>query len=131
VFARGDHVGPAVTTTSGQGDDVIAGQMRLPVLITAVHADMRITQEQLAERLNTTKPQISRLEKKEPGSLQQGWLFRIADVLECHWAELVEDNAPVTSDEAKLLEKIRGLSEAQRGAISNMVDVFDVESEEK
>lgn len=95
--------------------------------IKELRVDRGLTQEQLAERLNTTKPQISRLEKKSPASLQQGWLYRIAEVFECHWSELIEKPLEQSPEEKRLINKIKGLSETQLGALETMVDAFGIE----
>lgn len=64
--------------------------------IREIREDRGLTQEQLAERCNSTKATISKLELSQRG-LSQTWLYRLATALECHWVELIEDT-PVPRD---------------------------------
>lgn len=59
-----------------------------------------LTQEQLAERVNTTKTTISRLEDLKQGYTQDG-LDAIADALGAHVADLLTHAPPLEKAEPK------------------------------
>lgn len=81
-----------------------------------IREDRGLTQEELAEKANTTKAQISKLEKGQR-RLSMEWTQRLARVLECHPFELIEEAvAVVTPQERAVLELYRGLAEADKTA---------------
>ncbi|WP_428247248.1 helix-turn-helix domain-containing protein [Ferrovibrio sp.] len=78
--------------------------------------DRGLTQEELAEKLGTTKQHLGRLENSK-SRLSTEWIERLAEALQCHPLELLEDTVPaVTPDEKAVLELYRGLAEADRRA---------------
>lgn len=68
--------------------------------------------DQLAERANTTGSQINKLEKGRV-SLTTDWMYRIADALEVHPMDLL-DNGGLEPDEKAILDLYRGLDDRER-----------------
>jgi len=60
----------------------------LPNRIRALREERGLTQDVLAERIGTSKMQVSRLERGER-RLTQGWMEKIGAALACHPAELL------------------------------------------
>lgn len=90
--------------------------------IRTLREDRGLTQEQLAEKTGTTNQQIGRLENGER-RLTWEWMQRIADALECHPMDLVEEAASVeTSEERKLLNTYRSLPPQERRTVTDMAD---------
>jgi len=79
--------------------------------IREIRQDRGLSQEQLAEKVHTTKATISKLEKGQI-QLSMEWMKRLAQSLECHWTEFGED-AP-SKDEKAILGLYRGLSDQQK-----------------
>lgn len=94
----------------------------MPNNIRKIRKLRRLSQERLAKLCNTSKQQIYKLEK-EVVRFDTTWMFRLAQALKCHWAELVAD-VHVARDAAEeaLLDAFRRLSDdtARRSAIAQI-----------
>lgn len=94
--------------------------------IREIRRDLSLSQEKLAERVGTSKAQISKLETSQR-RLTDFWLFRLADALECApWEILInENNHPpfaVNNREQKLLDAFRSLDENRKNAVLLLID---------
>lgn len=81
-----------------------------------------LSQEDLAQALNTFNQQISHLELGKR-RLTWEWMMRIAGVLECHPTDLVAAPAPeamANPAEAKLLDDFRRLSAREQRTVRTM-----------
>jgi len=93
-----------------------------------IREDRGLSQQQLADKANTSQPQIDRLEKhglpgtdpKKTRKMTKQWAVRLAAVLECHWLELLDAPA-LSKDEESLVEAYRGMSEPDRNAVFHMI----------
>jgi len=81
--------------------------------IKEIRKDRGLSQEQLANAVHTTKATISKLENGDI-QLTMEWMRRLANVLECHWAEFGKDTRPTPQDEQAMIGLYRGLSEEQK-----------------
>lgn len=81
--------------------------------IKELRLDRGLSQQQLADRIGTTKATISKWEKGQR-QLTLEKMYRLADALQCHHVELIDNTAPVSDDENELLKTFRGLSEDER-----------------
>ena len=79
-----------------------------------------LSQEQLAQKLNTTNPQISNLELGKR-RLTWEWMQRLAGALECQPLDLVENaDRTDTHAEKNLLDTYRALDPHQQEAVHKM-----------
>ncbi len=79
----------------------------LPNRIRPLREERGLTQDTLAERMGTTKMQVSRLERGER-RLTQGWMEKIAAALACHPADLLPGAAaPGQAPAARLQGELR------------------------
>lgn len=99
------------------------GQPKYPNRIKEIRERKGVSQEQLAARINTTQPTVSRYESAKR-RLTFSTLDRLGEALGCHWAEFYSP-VPIPKDkrEAALLEKFRELPAELQAAIERMVDV--------
>lgn len=128
VFRHGntqDGVSTLAADGIRTGDYTSAMPKRKPPAnrIAELRKRLGLSQEQLAERMGTTKGQVSRLEGSSR-RLDMYWLYRLARALECHWAEIpAEDN--LTSAEIEVIERYRGLNEERRAIFEGMLDAVE------
>lgn len=81
------------------------------------------SQAVLAEKVNTSQPQIDRLEKGQRRMTPE-WAKRFAVVFEVHWLDLMDEEPVLTASESALVERYRGLSEADRDAVYRITDAM-------
>jgi transcriptional regulator with XRE-family HTH domain len=94
--------------------------MRIKNYIRQMREKRGMSQEALAERLNTFNQQISHLELGKR-RLTWEWMVRISEVLECHPLDLVDHPSPsVAREERHLLDAYRALTPSQRDTIVKM-----------
>ncbi|HSV28777.1 MAG TPA: helix-turn-helix transcriptional regulator [Candidatus Omnitrophota bacterium] len=92
--------------------------------IREIRQDRGLSQEQLADKVGTTKAQISKLEKSQRRLTDQ-WMRRLAVALECHPGELFADTpVGITPEEQAILDLYRGLSEPDKQAAYRVVDAM-------
>ena len=94
-----------------------------------IRLDRGFTQQQLADRMGVAKTTISKWEKlpgdPEYRTIRKHQAMRLGTILECHWAELLDDQVPqVTPKEQALLDLYRGLEERDRDAAFRFVDAM-------
>lgn len=90
--------------------------------IKDIREDRGLTQEQLAEKLCTSNQQIGRLENSER-RLTWEWMQRIANALECHPMDLVDESSTSSNtEERKLLNTYRALPPQERKTVADMAD---------
>ena len=97
-----------------------------PNNIAEIRADRGLTQEELADKANTTVSTIYRLENGKR-YLTMDWARRIAAALDCHYAELFGD---MSRDEVKLVEIWRTLDAGQRQMLGQMIDGLAPDNDE-
>lgn len=82
------------------------------------------TQQALANRIGVSQVHISRLENDKE-TLTKDMAIRLANVLECHWAELLGDDTPrLTPQETAVVDLFRGLEERDRDAAFRFLDAM-------
>ena len=81
-----------------------------------------LTQEQLAEKLGTTKQTVGRLEKSQR-RLDEDWVFRIVDVLGCHPGEIWQElpRVSMTAEHEAIIRHYEGLSESGQKAFQTII----------
>lgn len=92
--------------------------------IREMREDRGLSQERLGEMIGHNKNYISRLEKQSR-RFRVDQLYRLADALECHPAELLDDSVALRADEAEIIGRFRGLGERDKGIAYRMIESLD------
>lgn len=96
---------------------------KFPNRIAEIRQERGWSMEELAARANTTASQINKLEKGRV-RLNFDWMHRLARALEVHPVELHPGVILPTPEEQALLDRYRGLSEADRDTTFRFVDTM-------
>ena len=94
--------------------------------IREVRAEKKVTLDELAERLGTSKGQVAALQA-ERRQLTLSWLKRIADALECKISDLLADEDVayrLTPSELAVLSAYSRVPEPQRTAATAVLAVL-------
>lgn len=99
------------------------GQPKYPNRIKEIRERLGVSQEELAGKINTTQPTVSRYESAKR-RLTFSTLDRLGTALGCHWAEFYAP-VPIPKDkrEARLLENFRQLSDDLKEAVERIAAV--------
>ena len=100
-----------------------SGQTKYPNRIKEIRERQGMSQEKLAQLINTAQPTVSRYESAKR-RLTFSTLDRLGTALGCHWAEFYSP-VPIPKDkrEAALLENFRQLSDDLKDAVERIATV--------
>jgi UDP-N-acetylglucosamine 1-carboxyvinyltransferase len=97
--------------TSAKKTKLAAPPAHRPSVLKRLREERGLTQQQLADRINTSQPQIERLENGKR-TMRKHWAVRLAAALDTHWFVLMGEAAPtLTPKEQEMLRVFRGLSD--------------------